>query len=296
MMVRRAAAIAALAIAALMVGMSHVAFAQSDATTRAAWNQPVTPFRVIGNIHYVGVAGLSAFLLTSQQGHVLIDGGLLETAPLVLANIRALGFEPRDVRLLLNSHAHFDHAGGFAELKRVTGAPLWIARGDAELVRRGGKGDFFFGDSAAYPPATVDSVFDDRFTVRLSEHAPLIAHATGGHTRGCTTWQTTIVEGGRSLDVVFGCSFSILDYRFTPPESYPGIAQDFRRTFERLESLPCDVFFAPHPGFFDLTGKRQRMTAGARNPFIDPEGCRAYIARGKQAFEAALRRQRGQSR
>lgn len=275
--------------------MCATANAQQSDSVRRAWNEPVEPLRLIGNIHYVGVAGLSAFLITSDQGHVLIDGGLEETAPRILANIRALGFDPRDVRLLLNSHAHYDHAGGLAELKRATGAPLWIARGDADLVQRGGRGDFFFGDREPYPPAAVDSVFEDGVTIELPGHAPLRAHATGGHTRGCTTWQTSVIENGRRYDVLLTCSFSILDYRFTPPESYPGIAADFARTFARLESLPCDVFFAPHPGFFDLAGKRRRLTGG-ENPFVDPEGCRRYIQRGKQAFETALERQRGARR
>lgn len=253
------------------------------------WNQPVEPVRIAANLHYVGASDIASYLITTPEGHILIDGGFVETAPQIAANVEKLGHRLADVKILLNSHAHFDHAGGLAELKRRSGAQLFASAPDAELLERGGKGDFRFGDEGAFPPVAVDRRLADGEKVTLGG-VELTARLTPGHTRGCTTW--TWNAGG--LQAVVVCSASILDYRFVGQESYPGIAADFERTFATLQALPCDLFLASHGRFFDLDGKRTLALRGMgmRNPFVDPAGYKAWAAEAESAFRAAVERQR----
>lgn len=264
--------------------------AQADATSRS-WNQPVTPFRIIDNIYYVGASGVTSFLITTPAGHILTDGGLAETAPQILDNIRTLGYDPRDVRVLLNSHAHYDHAGGLAALKTATGALLYASEGDVPLLRSGGKGDFRFGDTLRFRPVEVDRVIEDGQVIRLGGREVTLL-VTPGHTRGCTSWTTTAKSENRDAHVLFICSTSILDYRFVTRPSYPGIAADFERTFQRLRSLPCDVFLSAHADFFQLAGKRALLGPGRANPFIDPALCKQFIASQETSYRRALARQR----
>jgi metallo-beta-lactamase class B len=284
---RRRLIAAAFAVAAGAV-LAGAAGAQKDAAERAAWNQPVAPFRIVGDVYYVGVAGLSSFLVTTPEGHVLIDGGLPESAPRIEANIAALGFRVRDVKFLLNSHAHYDHAGGLAALKRATGARLIASRGDAPALAAG-RPDF--GAPAEFPPVAVDRVITDGDTVRLGG-VVLTAHLTPGHTRGCTSWTLPVTDGGRKLDVLFHCSTSAPGYRLVDNPQYPQIAADYRRSFAALRALPCDVLLAPHSFFFRLDDKRARLARGGPNPFIDPAECRAFIAESERDFDEALARQR----
>lgn len=276
---------------ALLPGLAaRPAAAQTDSLSRS-WNQPVRPFRIAGNIYYVGASDVTSFLIATPQGHVLIDGGLPETPPLILASIRALGFRPEDVRLLLNSHAHYDHAGGLAELKRVTGATLVASAGDSALLARGGVGDPNFGDRYPFAPAMPDRIVRDRQSVTLGG-TTLVARVTPGHTRGCTTWTTVVRDGGRELGVVFICSATVPGYRLVANGAYPDIVADYRRTFGILRSLRCDVFLAAHGSFFSLREKMQRLEAGTdQNPFVDPQGCRAHVDRAERTFETQLRRQ-----
>jgi metallo-beta-lactamase class B len=285
--VRRRALLAALAI----VGAARTtACAQSDSASRS-WNQPVTPFRVAGNIYYVGASDVTSFLITTPRGHVLIDGGLPETPPLILAGIRTLGFRPEDVRLILASHAHYDHAGGLAELKRVTGARLVAGAGDSALLRRGGLRDPNFGDRFPFPAVSPDRLVGDGDTVSLGGIA-LVARVTPGHTRGCTTWTTTVRERGREYGAVFICSASVPGYRLVGNGKYPDIVADYRRTFGILRSLRCDVFLGAHGVFFSLSEKMRRLEARPdSNPFMDPDGCRAYVDQAERTFETRLREQ-----
>jgi metallo-beta-lactamase class B len=227
--------------------------AQSDSLSRS-WNQPVRPFRIAGNIYYVGASDVTSFLITTERGHILLDGGLPETAPLILASIRALGFRPQDVKLILNSHAHYDHAGGLAELRRVTGARVVASAGDSALLARGGLGDPNFGDRLPFPPIQPDSVVHDRSAITLGG-TTLVARVTPGHTRGCTTWTTTVVEGANRHGVVFICSATVPGYRLVGNTAYPDIVSDYRRTFDILRSLRCEVFLAAHGSFFSLLDK-----------------------------------------
>jgi len=250
-----------------------------------SWNRPVEPFKIAEDLFYVGASDIASYLITTKAGHILVDGGFVETAPQIEANIAKLGFKLGDVKVLLNTHAHFDHAGGLAALKAKSGARLLASSLDAPLLEAGGKGDFRWGDEGAYPPVTVDRRLADGETVALGG-VELTARVTAGHTKGCTTWTWKTGE----LDVVLVCSASILDYRFVGQESYPGIRADFERTFATLRKLAAGIFLAPHTGFFDLESKRARL-GGEANPFVDPEGYRAWVERAEKAFRDELERQ-----
>ena len=268
---------------------------QADPESRSR-NQPVAPFRILGNLHYVGASDVTAFLLATDRGLILLDGGYVETAPQIRDNIARLGFKPSDVKIILGSHAHSDHAGGMAQLKAWTGARLFASAGDAPLLEAGGRGDPFFGDELPFPPVKVDHLLRDGEAVTLG-NTTLVAHVTAGHTRGCTTWTTRVAEGGRLYDVVFVCSTTVLPgYRLVDHPTYPGIADDYARTFATLAALPCDVFLGSHASFYDGAGKARRLREGATpNPFVDPQGYRAYVARSAAAFHEQLDRERTQA-
>ena len=274
---------------ALAAGAATPVLAQADSASRD-WNRPVAPFRIAGNLYYVGAKDVSSFLLTSDSGHILVDAGFAETAPQILANIERLGFRPRDVKVLLSSHGHQDHAGGFAALKTATGAPLVAAPGDADLIERGGRGDFAWGDRLTYPAAAVDRRILDGDSVRAG---PLVMHAiaTPGHTRGCTTWTTTVREGSRDLLVAIVCSLSAPGYHLAGDSAVPGLAGTYARTFRRLQELRPDIFLSSHGSAFDLLGKIARRGDGLPNPFIDPAEFPAVLRRAEQSIEAQRARQ-----
>ena len=275
----------------LCFAAASIAFGQADPTSRS-WNQPVPPFRIVGNLYYVGAVEIASFLITTPKGHFLIDGGFVETAPQIERNIAQLGFKLADVKILLNSHAHFDHAGGLAELKQKTGAKLIASARDAELLRAGGHGDFRFGDRLAFPPVEVDQIINDGESIALGDQQ-LVAWMTPGHTKGNTTWITKIHDGSRSYDVVFAGSPSALDYRLIGEESYPGIAADFERTFAVLKKLPCDIFLSDHGSFFGFEQKRQRLGRGEKpNPFIDPDGYKRFVVQYENEFHQKLEAQK----
>lgn len=250
-------------------------------------NRPFEPLPIIGNIHYVGAADASSFLITTPDGHILIDSGFEATVPMIRENMRKLGYRFDDIKILLNSHAHLDHAGGHALLKRLTHAQIVMSEADAALLARGGKGDFppVSERIMAYEPARADRIIRDKDQVSLG-NVTLTAHLTPGHTRGCTTWTMAVDEGGKRYNVVFYGSTTILPgVRLVDNARYPNIADDFSRTFEVLRSLPCDVFLAPHGSLFGLANKARRRCAGEQpNPFIDPDGYRSQIARSEQVF------------
>jgi metallo-beta-lactamase class B len=250
------------------------------ASRREAWNQPFAPFRVIGNIHYVG-AGVSSFLITTPEGAILLDGGLPETAPLISKSIAELGFRVSDVKFLLNSHAHYDHAGGLAALKKASRARLVASQGDAPALRAG---------NPDQPAVAVDRVVNDGDTVELGGTV-LTAHVTPGHTPGCTTWTTTVTDAGKPYRVVFFCSTSVVDH-LVGNSHYPGIVADYERSFTALRALPADVFLGPHPEFFQMAAKRERMKSGGPNPFIDPGELRRYLDQSEQKFREVLERER----
>ena len=279
-----------LVLLALMPASGHAQAGRSTTPQNPSWTEAVAPFRIADRLYHVGSRELTAFLIDTGKGLILLDAGMPEFAPTVLANIRALGFDPRNVRILLNSQAHFDHAGGLDAIRKATGAKMLASAPDAPLLERGGKGDFAWGDDVAYPPIKVDRIVRDGERVRLGA-VTLTAHLTPGHTKGCTTWTMPVREGGRTLIAQFNCSTSIPGYKLLGTPAYPNMAQDYARSFAKLKTLPCDIFLGSHGSFFDLDGKRGRLGAGA-NPFVDPEGCRRHIAASERRFEEQLVRER----
>lgn len=272
-------------LALLLLLVPFLAAAQSDEMSRSM-NQPVEPFRIAGNLYYVGASDVTSFLLTTPEGHILLDGGFEQTVPIIQANVKKLGFRLEDVKILLNSHAHLDHAGGLAGLKELTGAKLLASAEDAVLLAAGGKGDFRYGDELPYPPVQPDRIVKDGETVTLGG-TTLTAHLTPGHTKGCTTWTAKVKDGGKPLNLVFVCSLSINPgVSLTDSPKYPRIAEDYRRTFQVLESLPVDVFLHSHGQFFRMAEKAERARKGETpNPFIDPAGYRAHLRQVKEKFD-----------
>ncbi|MEO5814626.1 MAG: subclass B3 metallo-beta-lactamase [Gemmatimonadaceae bacterium] len=259
---------------------------------------PDTPYQIAGNLYYVGSTGVTAFLLTGPDGHVLIDGGYPETAPLIIGSVAKLGFRITDVKALLNSHAHSDHAGGLRELQEASGAQLWISEGDADLVAAGGAGDNSYGPFkyfgvGRFPAPRIDHRFKDGDTIRVGPLA-LTAHLTAGHTQGCTSWSFPVHHGDRELLAVDVCSLTILPFMsLVEPESYPGIRTDFERSFKALRSLPADIFLASHGSFFDIN-RKHRARAEARDlaePFIDRAGYLRFIDHGEKRFREVLAEQ-----
>lgn len=267
-------------VPAFLVALTAPApWAAQDATERVAWNQPVEPFRVIGNVHYVGAAGVSAFLITTAAGSFLLDGGLPETAPLIARNIAALGLKLADVKLLLNSHAHFDHAGGLRELQQQSGAALAASAADRAALEAGGP---------QMPAVRVTRLVQDGERLTLGD-TTLTAHITPGHTPGCTTWTTTVTEGGRPYTVIFYCSTSVVD-ALVDNSRYPGIVADYQQTFARLRGMKADVFLANHPAFFDLAAKQAKRAAAAANPFIDTAELLRFVDTSERQFQAELKK------
>lgn len=257
---------------------------QADPVSRS-WNQPVEPFRIAGNLYYVGASDVTSYLITTPKGHIVIDGGFAETAPMIVANIRKLGFDVEDVKILLSSHAHYDHAGGLAELKRLTGATLYASAGDLPQLARGGLDDPQFGNRFPFPPVYADRIVRHGQKISLGG-TTLTAHITPGHTRGCTTW-TMKVNG---LDVVFLGSPSVPSgYRLIGNRAYPDAVSDYRRQFEILRALPVDIFLASHGNFFDLEKKRALAGDGKPNPFVDREGYHRFVTAAERRFEEQVR-------
>lgn len=260
------------------------ATAQAD-PTRIAWNRPAEPFRILGNLHYVGTAGLSAFLLTGPEGHVLIDAALPESAGQIAANIRKLGFRLEDVKIILENHAHYDHVGGLAELKRLTGATLVASaadRPDLEAGRTIGRADL-----EGFPAVKVDRVVRDGERVTLGPIA-LTALLTPGHTKGATTWLAD-VDGER---VAFVSSLSVAGQRLVGNRDYPAAARDFAATFVRLRRTKADIFLNYHAEGFDLEAKRRALAAGKADAFVDPGELARRVAASEQAFAKELAEQK----
>ncbi len=265
----------------------------------AEWNRPVEPFRIVGNMYYVGASGVSSFLITTPRGHILLETVYAETVPLVKAGIRKLGFRVEDIKLLLASHAHTDHAGGMAAMKAATGARFLANPRDAEQFARGGKGDFKYGDDFAFPPVKPDGVFRNGEKIRLGG-VTLTAHFTPGHTKGCTTYAAKIREGERVYDVVFPCSLTAPEYQLVDNPLYQEIVQDYESSFATLAALaalPCDVFVGGHSWDFGLDAKRAALQSGAAgNPFVDPEGYRTWVKKSEAAFRKQLAEEKSRKR
>ena len=258
------------------------------------WTEPFPPFRIAGNLYYVGSKGLANFLITTPQGHILINSDLEASVPLIRTSVEKLGFKFSDIRILLISHAHWDHDAGSAAIKTLTGAKYMVMDADVPVVESGGKTDFQYGNQAAlhYPPAKVDRVLHDGEEVKLGG-VTLVAHLTPGHTKGCTTWTMKVQEDGKIHDVVIVGSPNVNEgYKLVGNSSYPEIASDYERTFQVLKSLPVDLFLGAHGSYFDLETKYARLKAGTETAFIDPAGYKTYITDREAAFRTELARQK----
>ncbi len=261
--------------------------AQASETDRS-WNQPVEPFKIAGNVYYVGANEITLYLITTPKGHILLDGGFKETVPQITANIAKLGFKVADVKYLLNSQAHYDHAAGLADLKSLTQAKLLASVEDAKLLARGGRDDPNFGDQYLFEPVIPDKTFSDGWKLKLGG-TTMTANVTPGHTKGCTTWTTNANEGSKKLNVIFVCSMSAPGYNLANNAKYPEIAKDFEWTFKRMKSFKVDIFLSAHASQFNLDEKMQARQRGIQaNPFIDPQGYTAYLEATEKAFRERL--------
>jgi metallo-beta-lactamase class B len=258
-----------------------------------SWTRPFPPFRIAGNLYYVGSEDLASYLIVTPKGNILINSSLEASVPLIKSSVEALGFKFSDTRILLISHAHFDHCAGSAKVKKLTGARYFVMDADVPVVESGGKADFQYGadPTMQFPPAKVDRVLHDGDTVRLGG-VVLTAHKTAGHTKGTTTWTLDEIESGRTLHVVIVGSPNVNPgYKLVGNKVYPQIADDYKHGFQVLKALPCDVFLGAHGSYYGLVQKYARWKRGDHDAFIDPSGYKSYIADREHAFEAELTRQ-----
>jgi len=258
------------------------------------WTEPFPPFKIAGNLYYVGSKGLASYLITTPEGHILINSDLVESVPLIRASVEQLGFKFTDIKILLISHAHWDHNDGSDAIKKLTGAKYMVMDADVSTVESGGKTDFHYANTATslYPPTKVDRVLHDGDEVKLGG-ALLVAHLTPGHTKGCTTWTMKVQEAGKTYDAVIVGSPNVNDgYKLVNNKAYPQIAADYERTFRTLKSLPCDIFLGAHGNYFDLERKYPRAKDSGVAAFVDPEGYKKYVADREHAYRTELGKQR----
>lgn len=264
--------------------------AVAPAGTPASWSTPTRPFRIVGPIHYVGTEGIASYLIESSQGLILLDGGLAESVPAIESNITALGFRLADVKLLIATHAHWDHAAGLAALKRDTGAAFASSAADREAYETGiPPSDVSYG-VMPFAPVEVDQVVMDGQSIRLGEIAitPVI---TPGHTPGCTSWTMRVDDGGRALDVLFPCSITVAGNKLIGNKGYPGIVSDFRQTFAKMRGLRADIVLPAHPELADVLGRARRQAAGDKAAFLAPDLLSRLVDEAQADFETELRKQ-----
>jgi metallo-beta-lactamase class B len=287
-----------LATLGMSVGMAGAALAARSAGGRFAqigadWTESFPAHRIVGNVYYVGSKGLGSYLVTTPEGHILINSSLEASVPLIRESVEKLGFRFGDIKILLISHAHWDHCAGSAGVKELTGAKYMVMDADVPVIESGGKEDFQYGNSPdnLYKPAKVDRVLHDGDEVKLGG-VVLVAHKTPGHTKGCTTWTMRTADAGKTYDVVIVGSPNVNPgYKLVNNEKYRQIAQDYEQMFRVLKSLPCDVFLGAHGDYYGMAEKFARAKPGAANPFVDPEGYKSYVADREQAFRAERNKQ-----
>src|SRR3982074_2470041 len=260
------------------------------ATLVVAWNKPTEPFKMIGNIYYVGTGGLASYLITSPQGHILVDTAMPEATPQIKASIEKLGFKVTDIKYLLNTHAHVDHAGGLAEMKQASGARLVAGEADKPLL----EGGYYPGQREetvlGFPPVKVDRAVHEGDTVTVGD-VTLTARETPGHSPGCTSWTFPVKDGDATHSVLIFCSGTVALNRLLTKPTHPGIIDDYRKTFARAKEMKVDVLLAPHPEMYKMPEKRARIADGAPNPFINPGEFNAYAVTLEKAFEEGLAKQ-----
>lgn len=261
----------------------------------AAAQNPDKPFpahHIMGNVYYAGSTNYASYLITTPEGHVLINSSFESTGPWIRESVEKLGFRFQDIKILLTSHAHGDHVAGNFLVEELTGAKAMVMQGDEDVVRSGGKSDFHYGVREGFKPSRVDHVLHDGEEVKLGGSV-LTARLTPGHTKGCTTWTLKATEGGKNYDVVIVGSPNVNPGSLVNNTKYPRIADDFAHTFEVLKSLHCDIFLGAHGNYYEMEDKYKRLKAGAGlNPFIDPDGYKTFVTTKEAAFRAELDRQR----
>lgn len=278
-------------IAENKVSAEHLAKWRKD---NPSWYAVVEPFQLVGEqgagIYYVGTEGLGMFFIPTADGHIVIDGGMPDQAPMVADAIRKLGYDPKDIKILLNSHAHLDHSGGLADLKAMSGAQMTASEGDRSAL----EGGFYLGsedeDFLNAPPVKVDRIITDGETVSHGG-VTLTAHITPGHTRGCTSWSLDVEQGGKIYDVLVFCSATVAANRLVNPPQYEGIVDDYRSTFAKTRDWTPDVFLANHPGFFGMAKRREKQKAGDALAFVDDQAFGKFITTAEGWFQDSLRKQ-----
>ncbi len=259
-----------------------------------SWYAAVEPFQVVGEqgtgIYYVGTEGLGMFFIPTADGHIVIDGGMPDQASMVADAITKLGYDPKDIKILLNSHAHLDHSGGLADLKAMSGAQMIASEGDRSAL----EGGFYLGseeeDFLLAPPVKVDRIIADGETVRHGG-VTMTAHLHPGHSRGCTSWTMDVAQGGKTYDVLVFCSATVAANRLVNPPQYEGIVDDYRSTFDKTRDWKPDVFLANHPGFFSMAKKREKQKAGDPLAFVDDQAFGKFITAIEGWFKDGLRKQ-----
>ena len=258
----------------------------------AEWNKPREPFKVHGNTYYVGTAGLTALLVTTEAGHFLLDAGLSQSAPLIIDNIRKLGFKPEDIKVVLVSHGHFDHAGGVHSIQRFTGARVAASESTAHALKRGENTpddpQFAFGKAFnGFPAVKQVQTLVDQQVVTVGKMS-LVAHMIPGHTPGSTAYTWESCENAKCLHVVYADSLTSVS---APGFKYGERLESFRRSIEKVSALPCDIVLSPHPQFTQVDQKLKRraeLKGNGPDPFIDGNGCRAYAADGMKRLAARI--------
>jgi len=286
-------------VASLAAGTTLPAQVTPNCSACAVWNTPQAPFRIYGNTYFVGTRGLTALLITSDSGHVLVDGGLSESAPLIAASIRALGFRVEDIRAIVNSHVHYDHAGGLAELQRLSGGDVFASARSLPVLERGTVGRDDPQYDVAIPIAPVarvhpippgDSVRVGNITMR--------AFATAGHTPGGTSWTWNSCEGDRCLSLVYGDSQSAISsdgFLFTQSREYPRALEDFAAGFAALERVRCDILLTPHPDASAMWDRVAKRDAGAPEAMRDTSACRRYAETARRALDKRVSAERAKT-
>lgn len=271
--------------------LGDIGFAQARPDSK-----PIPPFRIAGNLYYVGNHYQADYLITTSQGNILINSGFEADVPSIKMSVEKLGFKFNDIKVFLISHAHGDHSGGAALIKKETGAKYMVMDADVPVVESGGKKDFQYGNSNDpdnfYQATKVDRILHDGDQVKLGQTV-LVAHHTAGHTKGCTTWTMRVAEKGKTYNVIIvGGPYVNPGYKLVHNTAYPTIAKDYEHMFSVLKSLSSDIFLGAHGMYFDLEKKYALMNEGKINPFVDTEGYKKFIAVKEHDFYTELAKQK----
>ncbi|MFQ3458530.1 BJP family subclass B3 metallo-beta-lactamase [Bradyrhizobium sp. UFLA01-814] len=254
------------------------------------WTAPFEPFQLIDNIYYVGTDGIAVYVIKTSQGLILMDTAMQQSTGMIKDNIAKLGFKEGDIKIILNTHAHLDHTGGFAEIKKETGAQLIAGERDKPLL----EGGYYPGDESnadlAFTPVKVDRTVKEGDKVTLGD-VTLTAHTTPGHSPGCTSWEMTVKDGSQTRNVLFFCSGTVALNRLVGRPTYPGIVDDYRSTFTKVKAMTVDVLLGPHPEVYDMQAKRAQMKDGAPNPFVKPGENATYVTGLEQDFDKQFAKQ-----